>query len=131
MCPIGSYTHPNTNGRGVVDAGLVRYPTLSVRGCLQARLDTAVRNQRRQVALQRCFVKPSRFWPQARLDAAVRNQRRLAAWHALQYALTRALDYGGAIISYCCVALAIFHSAPAQTAATLASAAILSLTKRL
>lgn len=52
-----------------------------------------------------------RLWVQARLDAAVRNQRRLAAWHAAQAALTRALDYAGAIISYCCVALVVFHSA--------------------
>lgn len=43
-----------------------------------------------------------------RLMAAVANQRRLAAWHGLQQGLTRFLDYGGALIAYCSVGLAIF-----------------------
>ena len=49
---------------------------------------------------------------QNRLAAAVANQRRLAAWHGLQAALTAALGYGGALIAYCSVGLAIFRSAP-------------------
>ena len=52
-----------------------------------------------QAALQSC------------LTAAVGNQRRLAAWHALQAGLTQAVDYAGAVIAYCCVALAIFSGA--------------------
>ncbi len=48
---------------------------------------------------------------QNRLAAAVANQRRLAAWHGLQAALTAALGYGGALIAYCSVGLAIFRSA--------------------
>ena len=53
---------------------------------------------------------------QSRLAAAVGNLRRLAAWHALQAGLTQAGDYAGAVMAYCCVALAIFSGAHFEVA---------------